>query len=155
MDLRIGGAEGEAAVEEGGGVGLGGGSEEVEDGGEIGGRGAVAEADEGEDLAVGLEVLPGGGRSAAEDELEAEAAGVPGLVGERRLLVLRVEAAGGGERDRLVPEQHGRVVPHHHRRHLPDRHHRHPDHAARLDARVRLHSPADPTARTVSNGEVR
>ncbi|GLT61195.1 hypothetical protein SLA2020_339170 [Shorea laevis] len=82
----------------------------VDDGVEIGGRGAVADADDSEDLAVGLEVFPGAGRGAAEDELEPEAAGVPGLMRERRLLVLRVERAHRRERDRLVPLQHRPVL---------------------------------------------
>lgn len=99
----------------------------------------MADADDGENLAVGLEVLPGRGGSAAEDELEAEAPGVPGLISEGRLLVLRVEGAYGGERDRLVAEQHRQVVPHQARRDLADREHGHSDHGARLDADVGLH----------------
>lgn len=99
----------------------------------------MADADDGEGFAVGLEVLPGGGRGAAEDELEAEAAGVPGLVSEGRLLVLRVEGADGGERDRLVAEQHRVVVAQQHRGDVADREDRHADHGAGFDADVRLH----------------
>lgn len=99
----------------------------------------MADADDSEDLAIGLEILPGRGRSAAEDELEAETSRLPWLVREGRLLVLRVEGANGGERDRLVAEQHRQVVPHQARRDLSDRKHRHADHGARLDAHVRLH----------------
>jgi hypothetical protein len=57
--LRIAGAEGEAAVDESGGVGLAGGGELLDNEVEIWGGRAVADADDGEDLAVGLEVLPG------------------------------------------------------------------------------------------------
>lgn len=99
----------------------------------------MADSDDGEDLPVGLEVLPRRRWSAAEYELEPEAAGFPRLVGERRLLVLRVEGANGGERDRLVPHQHRQVVPQQARWDLSDRKHRHTDHAASLDAHVRLH----------------
>lgn len=112
----------------------------VDDGVEIGGRGAVADADDGEDLAVGLEVFPGAGRGAAEDELEPEAAGVPGLMRERRLLVLRVERAHRRERDRLVPLQHRPVLPQEARGDRSDRQDRHSDHARGLDAHVWLHS---------------
>lgn len=66
----------------------------------------MAQADDGEDLAVGLEVLPGAGRRSADHVLEAEAAGVPRLVGEGALLVLRVEGADGRELDPAVADQH-------------------------------------------------
>lgn len=71
----------------------------------------MADPDDSKDLAVRLEVLPGAGWGPTEDELEPEAAGVPGLVGEWGLLVLRVEGAHCRERDRLVPEQHRPVLP--------------------------------------------
>lgn len=139
QNLRISRTESEATLSEGRREALAGEIEVVDDVAEIGGRRAMADSDDGEDLAVGLEVFPGRRRSAAEDKLEAEAAGIPGLVGERRFLVLGVERADGGERDRLVAEQHGHVVPHETRWDLPDRKHRHSDHAAGLDADVRLH----------------
>lgn len=106
----------------------------------------MADADDGQDLAVRLEVLPGAGRGAADHELEAEGAGVPGLVGEGGLLVLGVEGAGGGEGDgAAVAEEHGGVVPQQRRGDGADREDGHPDHGARLDADVRLHfSPATP-----------
>lgn len=99
----------------------------------------MADADDGQDLAVRLEVLPGAGRGAADHELEAEGAGVPGLVGEGGLLVLGVEGAGGGEGDGAVAEEHGGVVPQQRRGDGADREDGHPDHGARLDADVRLH----------------
>ena len=112
----------------------------INDGVEIGGGRAVADADHGEDLAVRLEVFPGAGRGAAEDELEPETAGVPGLMRERRLLMLRVERTHRRERDRLVPLQHRPVLPQEARRDRPDRQDRHSDHARSLDAHVWLHS---------------
>ena len=57
----------------------------------------MAEADDGENFAMGLEILPGTGRRTADHELEAEAAGVPRLGGERALLVLFVEGTDIGE----------------------------------------------------------
>lgn len=77
----------------------------------------MADADDGQGFTVGLEVLPGAGRGAADDELEAEAAAAaagggvpPGLVGEGALLVLGVEGGDRGEVDLVVEEQHGCVV---------------------------------------------
>lgn len=99
----------------------------------------MADADDGQDLAVRLEVLPGAGRGAADHELEAEGAGVPGLVGEGGLLVLRVEGADGGEGDGAVAEEHGGVVPQQRRGDVADREDGDADHGARLDADVRLH----------------
>jgi len=100
-DLRIVRAEGETAIDEGRGEGLAGIGEKVDGGVEIGRGRTVDDADDGEGFAVRLKVLPGAGRGAAEDELEAERAGVPGLDGEGGLLVLGVEGADGGERDRV------------------------------------------------------
>lgn len=80
----------------------------------------MADSDDGKGFSVGLEVLPWTGWSSTEDELEAEAAGVPWLMSERGLLVLRVEGADCGERDRLVPEQHRVVVAQENRRHVAD-----------------------------------
>ena len=120
-------------------VGLGGGGELVDDGVEIGGGRAVADADGGEGLAVGLEVLPGGRGVAAEDELEADGARVPWLVGERGLLVLRVEGADGGERDRVQRQQHRVVVPQRVRWDRTDGEDRHLDHGGALDAHFRFH----------------
>jgi hypothetical protein len=122
----------------------------VDDGVEIWGGRAVADADDSEDLAVGLEVFPGTGRGAAEDELEPEAAGVPGLMRERRLLMLRVERAHPRERDRLVPLQHRPVLPQEALRDRPDRQDRHSDHARSLDAHVWLHSRDRRVGRRVS-----
>lgn len=80
--LRVGGAEGEAAAGERGGVGARGVDEVGGDAAEIGGGREVADADDGEHLAGGLEVLPRRGHAAAEHELEAEAAAAPRLVRE-------------------------------------------------------------------------
>jgi len=99
----------------------------------------VDDADDGEGFAVRLEVLPWTRRRATEDELEAEGAGVPGLDGEGGLLVLGVEGADRGERDRVQREQHRVVVPQHVRRHRSDWNHRHLDHRRSLDAHFRLH----------------
>lgn len=76
----------------------------------------------------------------AEDELEAEAAGVPGLVGEGGLLVLGVEGGDGGEVDHGVAGQHGGVGAEERRgdgaAHGEDGH---ADHRSALHAHVRLH----------------
>jgi len=100
-DLRIVRAEGETAIDEGRGEGLAGIGEKVDGGVEIGGGRTVHDADNGEGFAVRLKVLPGAGWRAAEDKLEAERTGVPELDGEGGLLVLGVEGADGGERDRV------------------------------------------------------
>lgn len=97
----------------------------------------MTDADDGEDLAVGLEVLPGAGRGAADDELEAEGAGVPGLVGEGALLVLHVEGADEGElhsgvAGQHVPQQVGRDR-------AADRENSDADHGSGLHAHIRLH----------------
>jgi len=60
-----------------------------------------------------LGVLPWTRWLAAEDELKEEEAGVPGLDDEGRFLVLGVEGADCGERDRVQREQHRVVVPQH------------------------------------------
>lgn len=99
----------------------------------------MANADDGQDLAVRLEVLPGARWGAADHELQAEGAGVPGLLGEGGLLVLGVEGADGGEGDGVVTEEHGGVVPQKRRGDVADREDRDPDHGARLDADVGLH----------------
>lgn len=100
----------------------------------------MADADDGEHLARGLEVLPGRGHAAAEHELEAEAARVPGLVREGALLVLRVVGAQRGEVDARVPRHQRRVVPQALRRDRPaHRQHRHPDGRPGLDAQPGLH----------------
>lgn len=100
----------------------------------------MAEANDGEDLAAGLEVLPGAGRRAAEHVFEPEAARLPGLVGERALLVLLVEGADGGEVDPGVAAEHRRVLPQLGVGDRPaHRQHRDPDHGPRLHAHVRLH----------------
>lgn len=57
----------------------------------------MADADNSENFAMGLEILPGTGRRAADHELEAKVAGFPRLVGERALLVLCVEGTDSGE----------------------------------------------------------
>ena len=92
------------------------------------------DTDDGEGFAVRLEVLPWTWRLAAEDELKEQGARVPGLDGEGRLLVLGVEGADRGERDRVQREQHRVVVPQHVRRHRSDWNHRHLDHRRSLDA---------------------
>lgn len=97
------------------------------------------DTDDGEGFAVRLKVLPGAGRRAAEDELEAEGAGVPGLDGEGGLLVLGVEGADGRERDRVQRYQHGVVVPQQVRRHRSDWNHRHLNHRRSFDTHFRLH----------------
>lgn len=66
----------------------------------------MAEANDGEDLAVGLKVLPGAGRRSADHVLEAEASGIPRLVGKGALLVLRVEGADRRELDPAMTDQH-------------------------------------------------
>lgn len=100
----------------------------------------MAEADDGKDLAVGLEVLPGAGRGTADYELEAQAAGVPRLVGEWTLLVLGIEGADRREVDPAVAHQHGDVIPELRLRYrAADGDNCHADHALRLHARVRLH----------------
>lgn len=99
----------------------------------------MTDADDGEDLTVGLKVLPGAGRSTAEDEFEAEGAGVPRLVGERGFLVLGVEGVDGGERDGVVAEEHGVVVAEEVGRDSADGEHRHADHTGGLDAHIGLH----------------
>lgn len=137
--MRIARAEGEAATDESGGIALTRDVETLSDGDEIGGGRTVAEPDHGEDLPVGLEILPGAGRRAAEDELEAERSGLPGLVGEGRLLVLGVEGADGGEGDGVVAEEHGVVVPEKRRRDGADREDGDPDDGQSLDADVRFH----------------
>lgn len=95
LQLRIGGAKSEAAVYDGGRVNLTGGAELFDNRVEIGGGRAMADTDDGEGLPVGLEILPGAWRGPAQHELEPEAAGVPRLVRERGLLVLRVEGVDG------------------------------------------------------------
>lgn len=107
----------------------------------------MAQADDGEVLAVGLEVLPGAGRRSADHVLEAEAAGVPRLVGEGALLVLRVEGADGRELDLAVADQHRYVLPQLRLRNGPDREDADPNHAPAFHAHVRLHCR---TARAVT-----
>lgn len=100
----------------------------------------MAEADDGEDLAAGLEVLPGARGRAAKHVLKAQAACLPGLVGERALLVLLVEGADGGEIDPGVAAEHRRVLPELVVGDRPaDWQHRDPDHGPRLHAHVWLH----------------
>lgn len=94
----------EAAFNERGAITLTSGVKLFDNGIEIGGGRAVADADDGEDLTIRLKIFPGAGWGPAEDELEPERTGVPGLVRERRFLVLRVERADGGEGDRVVAE---------------------------------------------------
>ena len=100
----------------------------------------MADADHGEHLARGLEVLPGGRHAPAEHELEAEAPGLPGLVREGALLVLRVVGAERGEVDARVARHQRRVLAQARRR---DRaahgEHRHADGGAGLDAQPGLH----------------
>ena len=81
-----------------------------------------------------LEVLPWTRRLTVDDELKEEGAKVPGLDGEGRLLVLGVEGADRGERDRVQREQHKVVVPQQVRRHRSNWNHRHLDHCRSLDA---------------------
>lgn len=138
-DLRIAGAKREAPLDKRGGVSLASSVELIRHGVEIGGRGAVADPYHGEDLAVRLEVLPGAGRAPADHEAEAEGAGIPGLVGEGGLLVLRVEGTDGGEGDGVVSEQHGVVVTEQRGGDVADREHGDADHGARFDADVGLH----------------
>lgn len=111
MYLRIVGAEGEAAIYKGRRVRLASIGELINNNVEIRRGRAMYDADGGEGFTVGLEVLPGTRRSAAEDELEPERTGVPGLVCEGRFLVLGVEGADRGEWDRVQREQHGVIVP--------------------------------------------
>lgn len=99
----------------------------------------MADSYDGEDLAVRLEVLPRAGWAPADHEAEAERAGVPGLVGEGGLLVLRVEGADSGEGDRVVAEEHGGVVAEKRGRDVANREDGHADHGARFDADVGLH----------------
>lgn len=99
----------------------------------------MANADDGEDLAVRLEILPGGRRRSAEDELESEAAGFPGLVRKGGFLVLCVEGADGVEGDGVVAEEHGGIVAEEKRGDVGDGEDSHSDHAAGFDAGVRLH----------------
>jgi len=100
----------------------------------------VADADHGEHLARGLEVLPGRRHAAAEHELEAEAPGLPGLVLEGALLVLRVVGAERGEVDARVARHQRRVLAQARRR---DRaahgEHRDADGGTGLDAQPGLH----------------
>lgn len=138
-DLRIVRAEGETALNEGRGEGLADIGEKVDGSIEIGGGRTVDDADDAESFAARLKVLPGAGRRAAEDKLEAEGAGVPGLDGEGGLLVLGVEGADGGERDRVQREQHAVVVPQHVRRHRSYRNNCHLNHRRSFDANFRLH----------------
>lgn len=138
-DLRIVRAEGDTAINEGRGEGLADIGEKVDGSVEIGGGRTVDDADDAESFAVRLKVLPGTGRRAAEDKLEAEGSGVPGLDGEGGLLVLCVEGANGGERDRVQREQHGVVVPQHVRRHRSYRNNCHLNHRRSFDAHFRLH----------------
>lgn len=88
------------------GVGFASGGEAVGDGGEIGGGRTVRNTDDGEDFAVRLEIFPRTRWRTADDELEAETAGIPGLVGERGFLVLGVEGTDGGEGDGVVADEH-------------------------------------------------
>lgn len=99
----------------------------------------MANADDGEDLAVGLEILPGRRRRSAENELESEAAGFPGLVSKGGFLVLSVEGADGVLGDGVVAEEHGGIVAEEKRADVGDGDHRHSDHAAGFDAGVGLH----------------
>lgn len=99
----------------------------------------MADADNGKDLAVGLEVLPRGGRRSSEYKFETEASGIPRLVCKRRFLVLCVERANRGEGHRLVAVKHGGVIAEQRRRDRADREHRRSDHAACLYAHVGLH----------------
>lgn len=87
-------------------VTLAGGGELVGNGAEIRERRAVRNTNDGKDFAVGLKVFPRARWGTADDELEAEVAGVPGLVGEGRLLVLGVERGDGGEGYGVVADQH-------------------------------------------------
>lgn len=70
----------------------------------------MANAKDREDLTIGLEVLPRASRRSADHELEPKAAGIPRLLREGRLLVLRIEGADGGERYSVVADQHGGVI---------------------------------------------
>lgn len=143
--LRVGGAEGEAAAGERGGVGARGVDEVGGDAAEIGGGREVADADDGEHLAGGLEVLPRRGHAAAEHELEAEAAAAPRLVREGALLVLRVVGPQRGEVDARVPRHQRRVVAEARRRDRPaHRQHRHADRRPGLDAHAGLHGVRSP-----------
>lgn len=108
---------------------------------EIGGGRAVRDADDGEDFAVGLKVLPRAGRGSGEDELKAEGGGggIPGLVGEGGLLMLGVEGADGGEGDGVVAEEEGGVMAEEVWGDRSDGEDCYSDHAASLNAHVRLH----------------
>ncbi|KOM30861.1 hypothetical protein LR48_Vigan01g041600 [Vigna angularis] len=88
-DLRIVRAEGETAINKGRGEGLADIGEKVDGSVEIGGGRTVDDADDAESFAVRLKVLPGTGRRAAEDKLEAEGSGVPGLDFEGGLQISR------------------------------------------------------------------
>lgn len=100
----------------------------------------MEDSDNGEDLTIGLEILPGGGRSTTGDEAEAEgASGVPWLVREGRFLVLSVEGADGGEIDLGLRGEEGGVVAEERTRDAADREDGDSDRAHRLDADVRLH----------------
>lgn len=125
--LRIARAEGEAAPDESRRVAPTRDVETLSDGNEIRGRRTVAEPDHGENLPVRLEILPGTRRGTAEDELEPERSGLPGLIREGRLLVLGVEGADGGEGDGVVAEKHGVVVTEKRRRDSADREDGDPD----------------------------
>ncbi|KAK8553594.1 hypothetical protein V6N13_062393 [Hibiscus sabdariffa] len=137
--LRIARTKGEAALNESRGVTFASGIELFDDNIEIRRRRAVADADHAEDLAIGLEILPGAGRGSAQQEFEPERARVPWLVSEGGFLVLCVEGADGGERDRVVRQKHGVVVPQERRRDVADRKDGDSDHAGCLDADVGFH----------------
>ena len=137
--MRIFRTKGEAALNESRGVTFTGGIELIDDEIEIWRGRAVADADYGEDLAIGLEIFPWAGRGPAQDEFEPERARVPRLVSERGFLMLRVEGADRGEKDRVVTQKHGVVVPQERRRHIADWKDGDPDHTRGLDAHVGFH----------------
>lgn len=138
-NLGITGWEGEAALNKRRRIPLTGRSELIGDDVEVRRGGAVAEANDGEDLAVGLKVLPRAGRRSANHVLEAEASGIPRLVGKGALLVLRVEGADRRELDPAVTDQHWYVLPQLRLRDGSDREDTDPNYAPAFHAHVRLH----------------
>jgi len=160
--LCVRGAEGEAPVGERRRVRPCSIYEVRRDAVEVGRGRQVADADHGEHLARGLEVLPGRRHAAAEHELEAEASGLPGLVLEGALLVLRVVGAERGEVDARVARHQRRVLAQARRR---DRaahgEHRDADGGTGLDAQPGLHGrrwlvpPASPRLTSLAPGRER
>lgn len=138
-DLRITGAESETKPHKSRGITSTCKTELVDDGIEIRRRWTVAKADDSEDLAIGLKILPGAGRGPTKYEFESKGAVVPWLISKGRFLVLCVEGTDGGERDRVVTQEHGVIVAHDVGRHRTDWEDGDADHAGCLDAYIWLH----------------